>query len=280
MRGLIVVALVSCVALADEPKGQRVFTCAHSFHAFVPPILAEIAKKAGVKDHVHVGTSSIGGSRVYQHWNVPEEKNQAKKALTAGKVDVLTMSPIEVADDGIENFAALALKHNPKVRVLVQQSWPPFDSFDGVKKMSAAKVDRDAATAESLKAMPVAYFKALDDHVKALQTKLGSTNVVVAPVGRAVLNLRAKVLDGKVPAVKKQSELFTDPIGHATPPVQVLEGYVYYAMIYGRDPAGLPVPNVLKKTKGTEQEIEALNKVLQEVAWDAVTSHPTSGVKK
>src|SRR5947209_4722811 len=60
-------------------KGQRVFTCAHSFHAFVPPILSEMAKMAGISDHRLVGASFIGGSRVIQHWNVPDEKNQAKE---------------------------------------------------------------------------------------------------------------------------------------------------------------------------------------------------------
>ena len=83
-------------------KGQRVFTCGHSFHVWVPGILADLAKKAGIEGHTQVGLSSIGGSRVIQHWNVPDEKNKAKEALKAGKVDVLTLSPIFLPDDGIE----------------------------------------------------------------------------------------------------------------------------------------------------------------------------------
>ena len=64
------------------PKGQRVFTCGHSFHVFVYPLLAEIAKSAGIRDHVGVGMSSIGGSRVIQHWDVPErgEPGQGRPA--------------------------------------------------------------------------------------------------------------------------------------------------------------------------------------------------------
>ena len=89
------------------PKGQRVFTCGHSFHVFVYPILAEMAKSAGIQDHESVGLSAIGGSRVIQHWDVPEEKNQAKAALRAGKVDVLTLSPIWMPDEGIEKLARL-----------------------------------------------------------------------------------------------------------------------------------------------------------------------------
>src|SRR4051794_40653651 len=52
------------------PKGLRVFTCGHSFHVFVPGVLADVAKGAGVKDHKMAGLSAIGGSRVIQHWNV------------------------------------------------------------------------------------------------------------------------------------------------------------------------------------------------------------------
>src|SRR4051794_32690361 len=64
--------------VAPGTKGQRVFTCGHSFHGFVYRMLDEMAKSAGIKDHQSVGSSMIGGSRVIQHWDVPEVKNAAK----------------------------------------------------------------------------------------------------------------------------------------------------------------------------------------------------------
>ncbi len=45
------------------PKGQRVFFSGHSFHYFMPPILADMAKRADIKDHVQVGLSAIGGMK-------------------------------------------------------------------------------------------------------------------------------------------------------------------------------------------------------------------------
>jgi hypothetical protein len=39
----------------------------------------------------------------------------------------------------------------------------------------------------------------------------------------------------------------------------------------------LPVPAVLAKTNNAEAE--KLNRLLQEIAWKAVTDHPMSGVK-
>src|SRR5262249_12431028 len=77
-------------------KGQQVFPCGHSFHFFMPPILRDMAQSAEIKEHRQVGTSAIGGSRVIQHWDVPEAKNKAKEALNSGEVDVLTLSPIHL----------------------------------------------------------------------------------------------------------------------------------------------------------------------------------------
>src|SRR4051794_22108787 len=85
----------------EEVKGLRVFSCGHSFHFFVPDLLAEVAKSAGIKDHKKAGLSAIGGSRVIQHWDVEEKKNKAKELLTKGEVDVLTLSPIYLPDEGI-----------------------------------------------------------------------------------------------------------------------------------------------------------------------------------
>ncbi len=89
-----------------------------------------MAQEAGIHGHEAVGLSAIGGSRVIQHWNVPDDKNLAKQALRAGKVDVLTLSPMHQPDDGIEKFAALAFEHNPQVRVTIQEFWIPWDKFE------------------------------------------------------------------------------------------------------------------------------------------------------
>src|SRR5688572_19828939 len=61
--------------------GQRVFTCGHSFHVWVPGIVSDLCKKAGIPNHTQLGVSSIGGSRTIQHWDLPEGKNKAKDAL-------------------------------------------------------------------------------------------------------------------------------------------------------------------------------------------------------
>lgn len=82
-----------CGAWAAAPieKGLRVFTCGHSFHVFSYPQVRQMAQAAGLQQQ-EAGISSIGGSMVKKHWDVPDEKNLAKTALKEGRLDVLTLS--------------------------------------------------------------------------------------------------------------------------------------------------------------------------------------------
>jgi hypothetical protein len=263
--------------LADPiAKGLRVFTCGHSFHYFVPDILADIAKKADIRDHVKVGLSSIGGSKVIQHWDIAEEKNKAKEALKTGTVDVLTLSPIFLPDTGIENFTKLALEYNKDIRIAVQPIWLRWDIYEPTTK-KPAKVDHNAISVEELKKRHQPYYKMMDEYIAELNKKQGKTVLYIVPVAQAVIALREKIIDGQAPGLKTQEDLFTDELGHGNPPLTLLVSYCNFAVIYRRSPVGLPVPSVLKQSKLGDDE-EKLNKLLQELAWDAVIKHPLSGV--
>lgn len=265
-------------AQENTPSGQRVFSAGHSFHMFVPRILSELAASSGIEDHRQIGTQSIGGSYVYQHWNRPDEKNSAKAALKSGNIDVLTLSPIYLPDDGIENFTALALENNAEVRIVIQEFWLPFDVFNkNYKQKRPTAVDRDARTAAEIHAQHDPYFKEMDDHVRALNEKHGKSVLFVVPAGQAVVLLREKIIAGEAAGLTRQSDLFRDAIGHGKPPLLALVANCHYAVIYRRSPLGLPLPGVLKNTK--VEDLDELNRLLQQVAWQAVKDHPLSGVK-
>ena len=264
-------------AAQPVPKGLRVFTCGHSFHVWVVPMLAEMALQAGIGGHVVAGKSSIGGSTVMRHWDVPEEKNLAKQALRAGKVDVLTLSPIWLPEEGIEKFAALAFEHNKDIRVTVQEYWLPNDEYNPVYPLDTRKkVDHNATTIPALRKAQDQYDHDIDEHVRGINKKLGKDVIVTVPCGQAVLALRKKIIAGEVPALKTQTELFRDNWGHPTVPVQVLAAYCHFAVIYQRTPVGLPLPTALAKNPAWDDKF---NRLLQDLAWDAVTTHPMSGVQ-
>jgi hypothetical protein len=294
-------AATTTAPAAGMPAGLRIFTVGHSFHAnWLPAWLADVAKSAGVAGHEQIGASMIGGSRVIQHWNLPDDKNQAKTALKTGKVDVLTLSPMLSPDEGIVNFVKLALENNPNTRITVQEFWLPFDRLDCFGEKSYGDLARtlrnwadpvadsndpnkaryetlhfDVPTAEQIHKLHAPYFKAMDEYVTKLNKDLGKQSVFVVPVGQAVNALREKIIAGAAPGIAKQSELFSDKLGHPKAAIQALSAYCHFAVIYGRSPVGLPMPSLLAKAKADEK----LNRLLQELAWDAVTHHPLSGVK-
>lgn len=274
---LIIAAAVlglELLGFSGEPlQGQRVFVTGHSFHVFVAPKIGMLARIAEIDGHQLVGVQSIGGSRVIQHWELADEKNKAKAALIAGGVDVLTMSPNwNVPDEGIDRFVELGLKHNPKLRVLVQESWVPWDDGEPERRVKT-NAERDYRSLDIVRAANAKFKAAIEGQVKALNEKHGKQAVTVVPVGDAVLKLRELVAAGEVPGITRQSDLFTDAIGHGKPPVVALAAYCNFACIYRQSPVGLPdVDPALNATS------RALKPLLQRIAWETVTAHPMSGV--
>jgi hypothetical protein len=261
---------------ADAPScaGPRVFVTAHSFMIFTAKLLPPMSEAAGIP-YVAAGQQMLGGSRVIQHWNLPDDKNRAKASVNAGTVDVLTLSPhILLPDEGIDNFTKLGVAKNPNLRVLVQASWPARDGHEGAFK----NAERDAVTRADLAAIRQqhsVWVKALEKQVAALNASVGKEAVCIIPVDEAVFALRERVVDRTAPGISKQSELFRDDLGHPNAALAILVTYCHFAAIHHKSPVGLPVPAELKD----QPQAEALNHLLQVLAWNAVTTYPHSGVE-
>lgn len=264
----------------EKPKlvpGQRVFICGHSFHVFMARYLPEMEAGGGIEPDL-VGEQFLGNSRTLAHWNLPDNKNKAKAALRTGKVDVLTLSPHKLLpDEGIDKYTRLGLEKNPKLRVMVQSSWP---AHDGSINPKFTNDQRSRTTVEQLREMrsrhAEEWLKDLEEQVRTLNKDVGRECVFIVPVSDAVFALRERVAEKKAPGIRSQSELFSDPLGHANPTLMVLATYCQYAAIYRKSPVGLPAPLAV----ATSAQAGELNKLLQELAWDAVSKYPLSGVGK
>ncbi len=283
---LTVLCLTTLTARAADLQppitvGQRVATCGHSFHVFTYRQVAEIAASAGLK-HELAGLSSIGGSTVVKHWAVPEEKSAVKQVLKAGKADVLTLSPIWLPDEAIEQFVKLGIEHNPALRITVQEYWMPNDEYEPVYPLQTKKkVDHNATDLAKLREATQRYAKDIEDHVKGINQRLGKEAVLIVPVGMAAVTLREKIMNGEAPGLKQQSELFRDNWGHALVPLQLLSSYCHFAVIYRKSPVGLSLPLAFRALKDMSDDDKAkLNTLLQQIAWDTVSAHPMSGIMK
>ena len=212
-----------------------------------------------------------------QHWNLPEAKNRAKQVLKKGDVDVFVMSPIQFPDPGIDHFVNLGLEHNPKMRFTVQISWSGWDiDNQHFPEGATFQVDRNK-TPEQLKKIYGANIKAAEAQADAINKKVGKKVLYLVPSAQAVIALRSKIYNKAMPGLTSQAELFRDPISHPTPPLEALNTYLHFAVIYGLSPVGLPMPGLLKKANKDAWN-EKMNRVLQEMAWETVTHYPYSGV--
>ena len=121
----VIVACGACLAqTGSTPAGMSTFYASHSLMWDMPPVLTEIATSYGIEGHKVLGIQRLGVSRTSQHWDLPDNQNQAKQALKEGNVDAFVMSPIGMPDPGIENFVKLGLEHNPNAKFYIQISWP------------------------------------------------------------------------------------------------------------------------------------------------------------
>lgn len=263
-----------------DPPWLRVFHASHSFMWYVPGPLAEFAAAARIKDHKQVGLQKIGGSRTVAHWNHARGKNEARKALEAGGVDVFVMSPIQFPDEGVENFVRLGLEHNPKMRFLVQVSWGGADIDNQDFPIGiASKVDREKKP-DDLKKLFVRNIKAAEAQADDLNEKYGKGRRILhlVPSAQALVALRVRIANREAPGLSKQDELFTDAVNHPSAPLQALNSYLHYAVLYRRSPVGLPMPDLLK-TARKDGWGEKLNTSLQSLAWETATGYPYSGVE-
>jgi hypothetical protein len=250
---------------------MRVFYTGHSFHMFVPPRIEKLVQAAKIEGHRLAGTQGIGGSRVFQHWDLAAERNKAKPALESGEVDVFTMAAhLAIPDPGIANFTELGLKHNPNLRLLVQASWMPFD-LTGPEQRIRNNEERDRTDLDALAASTAEWRTKIEAQADELNEKHGRRAVYIVPVGDAVVKLRRLVAAGEFPGVAKQADLFRDPIGHGLGHIQALTAYCNYAAIYRRSPQGLSLPE-----QGVADE---QHPILQRIAWETVSQYSHAGVK-
>lgn len=259
------------VPAEDTPAGQRIFYSAHSFHIFIVERMEQLAKSAGISGHQTVGKQMIGGSRVIQHWELTGDKATAKPALSKGELDIFTMSPhLLMPDPGIDNFVALGLEHNPKLKFYIQASWVPFDMTPDMKKITDNS-QREETDLDAWQKAGDIWRTNLEAQIDSLNTKYGKKALFIVPVGDAVLALRRLIKKGEFPGITSQAKLFRDPIGHGQGHIMALATYCNFAAIYKRSPVGLKLDE-----RGVSDEQHA---ILQRIAWETVSKYERSGAK-
>jgi hypothetical protein len=256
------------------------------------PLLTKLTNEAGLTGQEFLAVQMIGGSTPKQHWDQcggDEAKNIAKAALVANgdKVDVFTMSPNAIMpEEGIDHFGDFVIAHNKNARIMVQNSWSAYDGHGSTPAVGGAgggdfkNADRDNVDEKTVDGWITSlhakggYLDKMRQQLDGIDKRAGHQITYVVPSGDAVYELRKLVIEGKVPGVAKQSDMHRDPIGHPTTPTAHLVGYVWFTAMYRKSPVGLQA--LVDKNDPTSAGRE---KLLQQIAWNAVVAEPKSGVK-
>lgn len=283
-------------------QGQKYVMATHSFSVFVGPVrtregvvtgpgpLAALAAERSKAGHENLAVQMIGGSTPMQHWNQgdgDDAKNIAKIALKKGGVDVFTMSPNALMPEpGIDLFGDFVIKTNPNARILVQNSWLSWDgtattpSVGGKGSTTFNAEDHNKADIGVIDGWLKAaeekdgYLPKMRAQLRGINKRAGHSMTYIVPSAVSVYTLRKEIIQGHVPGLKAQSDIFRDGIGHPKQPLANVVVYTWYATMYRESPIGLK--SLIDSKDPTSAEREHM---LQQIAWNAVVSEPMSGVK-
>lgn len=256
----------------------------HIGHSLVgrdmPAMLAQLAG-AG-----HTYESQLGwGAPLISHWDHDVEINgfdvenahpryrDAHDAVDSGEYDaVILTEAVEIRDmikyndswDYLARWAKAAWAANPETRVYFYETWHPIDDPEGW----LFRLDRDLG----------AYWEGeiLD---RALNADGVDRPIYVIPGGQVMARLARELEEtGGVAGLRTYKDVFSDNI-HFNDLGAYLIALTHYAVLYQRNPAGLP--HDLLKANGTPAQAPSPEAaaLMQRVVWDVVTSYPRTMVQ-
>ncbi len=273
--------------LAPPEKPLRVFHIGHSLVGRDMPFMLEQLAGEG-----HEHRSQLGwGARLQAHWepDVPikgfETENahpryaDARASMQQGQFDVLvTTEGVEIRDaikysdssKYLRYWAREATQNNASARVYLYETWHPLDDPEGW----LSRLDRDLAT----------YWEG-DLLAKGLAHGDTGGPVYVIPAGQVLARFVRRVEEaGGLPGVRAREDLFArsedgkQDMIHINDLGSYLVALTHYAVLYHRNPLGLPRELLLADGSPATAPSEEVARLMQEVVWEVVTTYPKTGV--
>ncbi len=167
------------------------------------------------------------------------------------------------------------LKYNPDMKFYLSDAWPQLEQLDQIPG------SEDQLTPEVMMRLGKEKFKTYSKLVNELNNKYEG-KVFIMPTCEAMVLCVKYFNQGKLPGIdgihqavgKQKRSLWRDRLGHLGPGLGNLEGYVFYATIYGRTPEHIK-GDVFGNSDFPSRE---LDRRFREIAWQAVLRNPLSGV--
>lgn len=263
------------------PKGDglRIVSSGHSWVAPAMRTLPDIARAAGfeaqrLRSHTSGGgtgsANSIWRKELGQYGDEPA-KPILLPAIATGQWDVMTWGMYY--GDVPEHYTQwmdVCLQKNRDMVFYVQDGWPTYGPELKTLEKTEALARIDARQTEVQTLLQPLY----DDFDRRYPGK-----VRFIPAGAAVCEMIHRYYDGRLPEFDCVSEhlggtcgIFRDG-GHLSKVsgLEWLDGYVYFAALYGRSPESI-------RDWRPQGVAENVDQAMRQAAWKAVCSSPYSGV--
>lgn len=263
--------------LAPLPAPKDPLKTYHLGHSLVGRDMpAMLAQMAGHEYHSQLGW----GASLKDHWqgtvNGFAEENShpahrpAREALGSGSYDAVIFTEMVELKDAIRyhdsatmlaNWANLARKANPDVRLYLYETWHRLDDPAGW----LTRIDTDFSTLWQDQVLGPAIAR--------------SGPIYIIPAGQTLAAAVRMAEAGALPGIPDRKAFFTDDI-HLSDLGNWLVALTHYATLYHRPPAGLSAQ--LTRADGslaTPLPPDTARK-LEELVWQTVSGYPLAGVSK
>ncbi len=169
------------------------------------------------------------------------------------------------------------LNYNPHMKFYLSDAWPQLYQLEEVP--SSEDFFTEAIFERMGKERTAGYMSLVNTLRESYPDK-----VFIMPTSDAMVLAAKHYLRGELPGIeginkiigKKDRSLWRDQLGHLGPGFERLEGYVFYATIYGRSPE-LIKEEVNFRDKG-DFPSDDLDRIFRKIAWQAVAGNALSGV--
>ena len=173
-------------------------------------------------------------------------------------------------------------QYNPGMKFYLSDAWPALGQVQEVFNLKANPESEAFFTEARYDELSKNANTGFASLVKALRES--SDDVYILPTHAAMTEAAKRLIRGELPGVEglykviggKERSIWKDRIGHLAADFERLEGYVFYATLYGKSPELISAP--IKFEDAPRFPNAALDKIFREIAWKAVIEHPLSGV--
>ncbi|MGI9467732.1 MAG: hypothetical protein ACR2OA_11470 [Rubripirellula sp.] len=277
-------------AVVSYPKPNdgalRVVGVGHSFMVPGYKTMPLIAQGAGMDQplYTHVGGGMTGSARykweqengIFQFKGKPYPK--LLSSIANAEWEAMMFGPyFQDQPKYYSCWIDFCLKYNPEMKFYLSDAWPQLSQLK--EKPESEDFFTNEVLDQLAEERRVLHAQVIDPLRKAYPGK-----VFILPTSDSMVLAAKHFLRGELPGIeglhrmigRKERSLWRDQLGHLGPGFERLEGYVFYATLYGKSPE--LIEDNIPFGGNTTFPSASLDKIFRKIAWQAVSEHPYSGI--